>query len=267
MRIQAVDSQGNPLSNATISIQQKRSGFPFGCAINNNILTNTAYQNWFASRFTVTTFENEMKWYSTETRQGKEDYSVSDAMLRFAKQRNIAVRGHNVFWDDPEHQPSWINSLPRRQVALAAAKRLFSIVPRYRGQLISWDVVNENLHFSYFESRIVRNASGIFYRWAHKADGETTLFMNDYNTIEDPDDNAASPAKYLQKLREIQNFYGNENGIQMGIGIEGHFYTPNLPYMRASIDILAAARLPIWITELDVQSSPNQVKKRKPQDI
>ncbi|XP_060667184.1 endo-1,4-beta-xylanase 5 [Ziziphus jujuba] len=258
VRIQAVDSQGNPLSNATISIQQNRLGFPFGCAINKNILTNTAYQNWFTSRFTVTTFEDEMKWYSTETSQGKVDYSVSDAMLQFVKQCNIAVRGHNVFWDDPKYQPSWINSLSRRQLALAAANRLFSIVPRYRGQLISWDVMNENLHFSYFERRIARNASKIFYKWAQQADGKTTLFMNDFNTIEDPNDYVSSPARYLQKLREIQSSAGNENGIQMGIGIEGHFSTSNLPYIRASLDILAAARLPIWITEVDVQSSPNQ---------
>ncbi|KAF3435562.1 hypothetical protein FNV43_RR22651 [Rhamnella rubrinervis] len=258
VRIQAVDAEGNPFSNATIRINQKRSGFPFGCSINKNILTNTAYQNWFTSRpFTVTTFENEMKWYSTETSQGKEDYLVSDAMLKFAQQHNIAVRGHNVFWDDPRHQPSWITWLPRKQLALASSKRLYSIMAKYKGQVIGWDVVNENLHFSYFEHRILRSASEFFYNWAYKADKETTLFMNEYNTIEDPGDLASSPAKYLQKLKEIQNFPGNI-GIMMGIGLEGHFSTPNLPYIRAAIDTLAAANLPIWVTELDVKSSPNQ---------
>lgn len=260
MRIQAVDAKGNPISNATISIKQKRSGFSFGCSINKNILANTAYQNWFTSRpFTVTTFENEMKWYSTETSQGKVDYSVSDAMLKFAQQHNIAVRGHNLFWDDPKYQPSWVTWLPRKQLTLASAKRLSSVLRKYRGQVIAWDVVNENLHFSYFEHRIMRSASEVFYNWAYKADRETTMFMNEYNTIEDPGDLASSPAKYLQKLKEIQNFPGNI-GIMMGIGLEGHFSTPNLPYIRAAIDTLAAAKLPIWVTELDVRSSPNQVK-------
>ncbi|KAK9286308.1 hypothetical protein L1049_014698 [Liquidambar formosana] len=44
----------------------------------------------------------------------------------------------------------------------------------------------------------------------------------------------------------------------MAIGLEGHFGTPDLAYMRASIDTLASTKLPIWLTELDVQSSPNQ---------
>lgn len=255
-----MDAKGKPLSNTTISIKQTRSSFPFGCSINKNMLTNTAYKNWFTSRpFTVTTFENEMKWYSTETSQGKEDYSVSDALLEFAKQHNIAVRGHNVFWDDPRYQPSWITSLPRKQLAMASGKRLYSIVPRYRGQLISWDVVNENMHFSYFENRVARSASQIFYNWAHKSDRETTLYLNEYNTIEDPEDSVSSPVNYLKKLKEIQNFPGNYE-TSMGIGLEGHFSSPNLPYIRAAIDTLAAARLPIWVTELDVRSSPNQVK-------
>lgn len=81
MLVQAVDEQGHPLPNASISIAMKRLGFPFGSAINSYILNNSAYQNWFTSRFTVTTFANEMKWYSTEYEQGKENYSVADDML------------------------------------------------------------------------------------------------------------------------------------------------------------------------------------------
>ncbi|KAK9940936.1 hypothetical protein M0R45_017569 [Rubus argutus] len=193
LRIQAVDAKGNPLPNATISIQQRAPSFPFGCAMNKNILTNTAYQNWFSSRFGVTTFENEMKWYSTEPSQGQEDYSVADAMLQFAKQQNIAVRGHNVFWDDPQYQLGWVKSLDKRQLARAAFRR----------------------------------------------DGDST------------------PAKYLQRLRDIQDFSGNNNS-KIAIGLESHFKTPNIPYIRSSIDTLAAANLPIWITELDVENGPNQ---------
>ncbi|KAK4375079.1 hypothetical protein RND71_005756 [Anisodus tanguticus] len=31
-----------------------------------------------------------------------------------------------------------------------------------------------------------------------------------------------------------------------------------MPYIRSAIDVLASANLPIWITELDVSSRPNQ---------
>ncbi|KAF9624897.1 hypothetical protein IFM89_015519 [Coptis chinensis] len=105
VKIQAVDSQGKILAGAKVSIRQNSASFPFGSAITKDILTNQAYQNWFTSRFTVTVFENEMKWYSTENTRGKDDYSVSDAMVKFAQQHDIAVRGHNIFWGDERYQP------------------------------------------------------------------------------------------------------------------------------------------------------------------
>lgn len=259
MRIQATDRQGNPLANATVSIKQNRPGFPVGCAINKNIISNSAYQNWFVKRFTVTTFDNEMKWYATEgSVRGQEDYSVPDAMVAFAKQNSISVRGHNVFWDDPNYQPGWLSSLPSNEISKAVETRANSIMSRYKNQLIAWDVVNENLHFDFFESKLGPNASGVLYELAGKVDGATTLFMNEYNTIEDGRDPASTPAKYLQKLKQIQS-YGNNKNLKMGIGLESHFVTPNIPYMRASIDTLGATNLPIWLTEVDVQSGLNQV--------
>ncbi|KAH1158531.1 hypothetical protein GLYMA_11G105100v4 [Glycine max] len=257
--VRAVDEQGNPLPNASISFVLTRPGFPFGSAINSYILNNGLYKNWFTSRFTVTTFENEMKWYSTENVQGREDYSVADAMLQFVKQHNIAVRGHNIFWDDPRYQPGWVPSLSPYQLNSAVEKRVRSVVSRYRGQLISWDVVNENLHFSFFEGKLGQAFSGRIFHEAHNIDGQTTLFLNEYNTIEDSRDGVSIPARYIQKLKKIQSYPGNA-GLPIGIGLEAHFSGPgiNFPYLRASIDYLAATRLPIWITELDVASQPRQ---------
>ncbi|KAK9286518.1 hypothetical protein L1049_014916 [Liquidambar formosana] len=178
VRIQAVDANGKSLAGAKISIKQKQLSFPLGSAISKQILTNTAYQNWFASRFRVTTFENELKWASTEPSQGKEDYSVPDAMLQFAKQHGIAVRGHNIFWDDPRYLPYWVNSLSPSQLQEAAEKRITSAVTRYIGQFIAWDVVNENMHFSFYESKLGSDASAVFYKRAHQLDKTTHMFLN-----------------------------------------------------------------------------------------
>ncbi|KAJ4980014.1 hypothetical protein NE237_010794 [Protea cynaroides] len=253
---QAVDAEGKKFAGAKVSIQQEKASFPFGCAITNYILTNPAYKDWFVSRFSVTTFANEMKWYSTETSPGKEDYSVPDAMLSLVKQNGISVRGHNVFWDEPKSQPNWVPSLSPDQLRQAAAKRIDSVMSRYKGQLIAWDVVNENLHNSFFEDKLGKDTSTSFYQRAHQLDSGTTLFLNEYNTIEDSRDGKSTPANYLQKLREIQS---QQTG-QIGIGLESHFKIPNIPYMRASLDVLAAANVPIWITELDVESNPSQAQ-------
>ncbi|CAN6987801.1 unnamed protein product [Brassica oleracea var. botrytis] len=256
VRIRAVNSAGEPVPNATISILQNRLGFPFGCAVENNILGNQAYQDWFTKRFTVTTFGNEMKWYSTEVVRGKEDYSTADAMVKLFQQHGIAIRGHNIIWDNPIYQPSWVNALSVSDLYNAVKRRVFSVVTRYKGQLAGWDVVNENLHFSFLESKFGPKASYNVFAQAHALDPKTTMFMNEYNTLEQPGDPVATPARYLQKLRELQSIHMAGN-IPLGIGLQCHFSTPNIPYMRSAIDTLAATGLPIWLTEVDVAAPPN----------
>lgn len=86
-----------------------------------------------------------MKWYSTEAVQSTEDYSVPDSMMAFAKKNGITVRSHNVMWDDHRFQPAWATSLSPAQLSAAAPKRVNSIMSRFKGQVIGWDVVNENL--------------------------------------------------------------------------------------------------------------------------
>lgn len=259
--ILAHDEEGKALRNAEISFEMKKPSFPFGSSMNKFILDNALYQNWFTSRFTVTTFENEMKWYSTESVQGKEDYTVADAMLQFAKNHNIDVRGHNIFWDDPRYQPGWVPSLSPNQLSSATENRVKSVVSRYKDKVIAWDVVNENLHFSFFESKLGQDFSGKIFEEVHNVDERTTLFLNDYNTIENNRDGVSNPARYVQKIKEIQSFQRN-SGIGLGIGLESHFTDVgiNFPYVRSSLDYLGATRLPIWITEFDVESQPKQVK-------
>ncbi|XVF44978.1 hypothetical protein PTKIN_Ptkin02bG0168100 [Pterospermum kingtungense] len=246
---------------AIISIEQTMSGFPFGCGMNHKILTSTGYQRWFASRFKVTSFTNEMKWYSTEKRQGEENYTISDAMVKFAKQNGISIRGHNILWDNPRMQPQWVKDLPPEELQKAATQRLKSVVSRYAGQLIGWDVVNENLHLSFFEDKLGENASSAFYSMAYHLDPNTTLFMNEYNTIEHCEDQAATASKYKKKLEEILSFPGNA-GLKAAIGLEGHFSAgqPNIAYMRSALDILGTMGLPIWLTEVDVRKGPNQAQ-------
>lgn len=203
-----------------------------------------------------------MKWYSTERLQNQEDYSTADSMLDFAMQHNIMVRGHNVFWDDAKYQPSWVHSLSQDQLYEAVEKRLNSVVSRYRGKVIAWDVVNENLHFSFLESKLGENASARVYGEVHGVDGEVTLFLNEFNTVEDSRDGLSAPSRYIEEIREIQRYCGN-GGLRIGIGLEAHFSSVDVAYMRAALDTLAATGLPIWITELDVASQPNQVKNQK----
>ncbi|XP_047342269.1 endo-1,4-beta-xylanase 5-like [Impatiens glandulifera] len=193
-----------------------------------------------------------MKWYSTEATQGREDYTVADSMLNWAKSQRLLVRGHNVLWDEPKYQVGWLNSLSGKYFYQAVVQRIKSIVTRYSGQLIAWDAVNENMHFNYFESRL--GTKNKLFNIINSYDNHTPLFLNEFNTIEQPTDKTSSPDAYMKRIQQIR-----DNGYHgpLGIGLESHFTIPNLAYMRASIDKLATLRLPIWLTELDVGSYPN----------
>ena len=260
MRFQVTQANKTAMQGAIVSIKQFKSDFPFGCGMNHIILKSTDYQNWFASRFKFTTFTNEMKWYSTEKKQGQENYTVPDAMVKFAKQNGISIRGHNIFWDDPKYQPDWVKSLSPQDLRKAAEKRINSVVSRYSGQLIAWDVVNENVHFRFFEDKLGENASAEFYSTAYQLDPNAIMFMNEYNTIEYSEDQTVSAANYKKKLEEILQYPGNDR-ILAGIGLQGRFGSgqPNLAYMRSSLDILGATGVPIWLTEVNVDKDPDQV--------
>ncbi|KAL5070515.1 hypothetical protein RYX36_021402 [Vicia faba] len=201
-----------------------------------------------------------MKWYSTENVQGQENYTIPDAMLKFAKENGVSVRGHTILWDDENFQPEWVKSLSPDKLREAAAKRMNSMVTKYIGQVIAWDEMNENLHCRYFKDKLGENASAIYYSTTYHLDPNTVMFMNEYNTIAYRGENVASPTNYIRKVKEIQRFQ-EIDGISLAIGVQGHFSNgmPNTAYMRTSVDLLAATRLPIWLTEVGMNPSPEQV--------
>lgn len=246
------------LQVATISISSTRTAFQFGCGMNHHILQSQQYRDWFTQRFAVTAFTNEMKWYTTEKKQGHENYTVADGMVRFAKEHNIHIRGHNILWDNKKMQPDWVLELSPEELKIAADRRMKSVVRRYAGDLIHWDCVNENLHFRYYEDNLGENASSAYFSMAHALDPNTIFFMNEYHTIEVSHDEKAGPINYINKIQQIQDFPGNEE-LPMGIGLQGHFGSgqPNLAYMRAAIDMLATTGLPIWLTEVSVANGSN----------
>ncbi|XP_059650100.1 endo-1,4-beta-xylanase 5-like [Cornus florida] len=259
VRFHVSNKKGKRLQGVKINIKHTRPHFPLGSAIAPSIIENKAYQNWFAKRFTTTVFDNEMKWYSNEVIPRHENYSLSDAMLAFAKQHRISVRGHTIFWDDTKQIMDWVKSLSPKELLSAAVRRIGSVMSRYSGEFIAWDVVNENMHFSFFEDKIGPNASAMFYKIAHALDNKTPLFVNEFNTLEDPTDLDAIPSKFLEKLKEIRSFPGNEEMV-LGIGLQAHFRELDLAYMRACLDVLGTTKNPLWITELDVTKGPNQAK-------
>ncbi|KAL4187955.1 hypothetical protein AMTRI_Chr09g21460 [Amborella trichopoda] len=246
------DAMGRRLQGAIVTIEQKSKAFPFGSAIAKTILGNQPYEDWFAERFNAAVFENELKWYATEPEPGKLNYSLPDQLLRLVRSRGIpTIRGHNIFWEDPVYTPSWVRNLSENALLQAVNSRIQSLMSRYKGEFVHWDVSNEMLHFDFYESRLGPNATAYFFETAKRSDPWATLFMNDFNVVETCGDENSTVDVYVSRLRELM-----DGGYVMdGIGLEAHFTRPNVPLMRSILDKLATLGLPIWLTEVDISKT------------
>ncbi|XP_020527525.1 uncharacterized protein LOC18441622 isoform X2 [Amborella trichopoda] len=246
------DAMGRRLQGAIVTIEQKSKAFPFGSAIAKTILGNQPYEDWFAERFNAAVFENELKWYATEPEPGKLNYSLPDQLLRLVRSRGIpTIRGHNIFWEDPVYTPSWVRNLSGNALLQAVNSRIQSLMSRYKGEFVHWDVSNEMLHFDFYESRLGPNATAYFFETAKRSDPWATLFMNDFNVVETCGDENSTVDVYVSRLRELM-----DGGYVMdGIGLEAHFTRPNVPLMRSILDKLATLGLPIWLTEVDISKT------------
>lgn len=202
-------------------------------------------------RFNAAVFENELKWYATEPKQGKVNYTIADQMLEFVRAHQIIARGHNIFWEDPKYTPSWVKNLTSTELKLAVISRIRSLMSKYKDEFVHWDVSNEMLHFDFYEEKLGHNATLEFFETAHESDPLATLFMNEFNVVETCSDEDSTVDFYVKRLRELKS-----GGVSMdGIGLEGHFTVPNLALMRATIDKLATLGLPIWLTEVDISNT------------
>ncbi|XP_010246857.1 PREDICTED: uncharacterized protein LOC104590040 isoform X2 [Nelumbo nucifera] len=245
------DAHGDRLRGADVRVEQISKDFPFGSAIAKTILGNLPYQDWFVKRFNAAVFENELKWYVTEAKPGKINYTLADQMLEFVRAHQIVTRGHNIFWEDPIYTPDWVRNLTGAELQSAVNSHILSLLNKYKEEFIHWDISNEMLHFDFYEKKLGPNATLQFFQTAHQADPLATLFMNEFNVVETCADANSTVDHYILRLRELK-----KGGATMsGIGLEGHFTIPNLPLMRAVIDKLATLGLPIWLTEIDISKT------------
>jgi hypothetical protein len=64
--VRVTDGFGNPVPNASVAISQLQQTFPFGSDLNDDAYNDTAYRNWFASKwgggYSWTAYTDALKW-------------------------------------------------------------------------------------------------------------------------------------------------------------------------------------------------------------
>jgi endo-1,4-beta-xylanase len=235
-------------ANAPLRQLAEAQGKYMGTELTGSMPSNQTIASIAGTQFDMVTPGNEMKWDTTEPSNGSYNFGPGDGIASFARSHNMRVRGHNLVWHS--QLPGWVSSLPLNQVQGAMEAHITTEATHYKGQVYSWDVVNEPFNDDgTLRQDVFYNAMGSGYiadaiRTAHAADPNAKLYLNDYN-IEG--ENAKSNAMYSLAQSLLAQ------GVPLnGIGFESHFILGQIPSdMQADMQRFANLGLDVAVTELD----------------
>lgn len=225
----------------------------------------TEFQRILASEFDSLTPENDMKWESIHPEPDVYDFEGADAIVAFAKANRQEVRGHTLLWHS-QNSP-WVTEASATWTCDEARDvledHITTVVGRYAGEIYEWDVANEIFQDEWDNGGVrLRTEANPFlkacaddpvaligdaFRWAHAADPEAVLFLNDYNA---EGINTKTDAYYALAQELLAD------GVPLhGFGAQGHLslqYDFD-PSMQANFERFAALGLKVAVTEADVR--------------
>jgi endo-1,4-beta-xylanase len=243
----------------------EKHGKYIGVAIKESyIQQGTAAHNDIVKReFNTVVCENAMKSSSITSSKTSYNFSTADAVVNFAIENNMKIRGHTLFWHG--QNAAWITTGTRAQVLDNMDYHAKKMLEHYKGKCFQWDVVNEayadegaTMRNSAYWSIVGPDFIDSAFVYAHRADPDAKLFYNDFNieTI-----NVKSDAVYAM----VKKMVDNKIPIH-GVGFQSHepgwagkqgFTT--YEGLKKNVERFAALGLEIAITELDVGSSTQEI--------
>jgi endo-1,4-beta-xylanase len=238
---------------STLGAAAAERGRYFGTAVAANRLGESQYVNTLNAEFTSVTPENEMKWDALEPSRGSFTYANADRIVSHARGRGMSVRGHTLVWHS--QLPGWVGGLDTTNLRSAMNNHINQVMGHWRGQIHSWDVVNEAFEEngtrrnSPFQQRLGNGYIEEAFRTARAADPNAKLCYNDYNT---DGQNAKSNAVYAM----VQDF--KSRGVPIDcVGFQSHFnaQSPVPADYRANLQRFANLGVDVQITELDIEGS------------
>jgi endo-1,4-beta-xylanase len=254
------------------------------------------------TQYDILTPENCMKPQPIHPSEGRFNFAIADTLVDWCQRNGVKVWGHTLGWHsqtapwffqavNPETeeaaQPArrqgmgWDPNSPRpsmaemwrrsikgelasREVALERLeKHIKTIVGRYKGRIIGWDVFNESIAdsgncktenlrtFSWYQvvgPEVLTKA----FKWAHEADPNAKLYYNDYNIEQGAVENKGKHASSMVLLKRLIA----EGAPITGVGIQGHWHLDtNIADVEKAIEDYASLGLKVSITELDVTAT------------
>jgi endo-1,4-beta-xylanase len=238
----------------TLKAGAAQTGRLFGAALGAAHLSEAAYATTAAAELNFATPENEMKWDATEPSRNVFTFSAGDAIVAFAAQNGIKVKGHTLVWHS--QLPTWVSGITDpTDLHNAMINHITNVVTHFRGQVIAWDVVNE----AWGDNGQMRNS--IFYQYlgagfiddafnaAHAADPAARLYYNEYGA-----EGLGTKSDLVYSMVHGMMSRGipiNGVGLQMHTGPADA--SPTAADVASNMQRLAALGLEVLISEMDVQ--------------
>ena len=248
------------------------AGVLFGTAVNLQHLDEPDYQKTLLETFNSITPENDLKWAAIHPKPGVWNFGPVDDLVAFAEKHHLAVKGHNLLWDQAPPStsttPKWVLAIKDpQQLRVVIRDHIATLMGRYRGKIDRWDVVNEPLETlgsavqkNHFWRVLGSDYIAEVFRIAHAADPRAKLFINE-STVE------FMPAKAAALVALVKGLVARHVPIN-GVGIQAHLVSGTVDAARLEqlVGDLEALGVEVAITELDVPATaavgPLQVQAR-----
>jgi len=235
-----------------VTIEQVRHEFWFGAAVASQAfsermtpLDRQTYLRTFLTNFNAAVTENALKWHSMEPRRGKLDYGTVEAILAWAEENHLPLRGHNIFWGIPNRVQDWLKDLPDAELRETLKARALDIGSRYRGRFAEYDLNNEMIHGNYYAERLGPEITAQMAKWVREGDPKAVLYLNDYDIL-----TGVRLDDYLKQIRMLL-----DQGVPIGgIGVQGHLHTETFDpkALHNALQKLSEFKLPIRVTEFNL---------------
>jgi endo-1,4-beta-xylanase len=240
-------------------------GFRIGTAVAAGPLNNNeTYREVLAREFNSVTAENVMKWQTLQPQRGNFNFGPGDTLVGFAADNDMEVYGHTLVWHN--QLPFWVNQVTDPEEFRDVVKEhVQTVVGHYQGRVNRWDVVNEPiadqggaLRDTLFLERLGPDYIADAFRWAHEADPDADLYINDYNVSWVHPENDDKGEAFYELVKGLV-----EDGVPIdGVGFQGHYHvTSYMSFMDEPVDQqhvtehlrrFADLGLKVAITEVDV---------------
>ena len=260
LSVSVTDAQGRAVEGAAVRVAQQRHQFLFGGALfniepNSSSEEQRRYQKAFLDLFNFGTVP--FYWGSFEAEEGKPKYKETDALVAWAREQGLELKGHPLIWQ--QVYPSWAPTEPEATIPLLKA-RTEELVRHYDDAIRYWDVVNEanspeSAPGNGVSNWLVRGGApavvGTALGWARGA-GDPTLLYNDFELTED----------YVSLVRSLQAAGEAPDGL--GLQAHQHQTVSPLADIVNTCDTFSALGLSLHFSEVTLLSGEAQTNPNAP---